>query len=412
MPEQEQSNLSSLRIDREKGKFQTRAKKSGRRKWYYVIGGALLLLVIIVALRGSGATPHVETTTIAQMYPSQLHRVLIASGYVVAQRKASVASKATGRLIALNAVEGDRVHKNQVIAQIENSDIAAALAQARANVEYARATLVQAKAEEQDAGTAFTRSQSLLSAGTISQSEYDIADARNKRARAGVASAEATIRASEAAVRAAMVQMENTYIRAPFDGTVLTKNADVGEVVAPFGAATNSKGAVVMMADMSSLEVEADVSESNIEKISLGQPCEIVLDAFPEQWYRGLVNKIVPTADRAKATVMTKIKFENLDGRVLPEMSAKVSFLDNNFDMKDKNEKPKIVVNVSAVLKKNNQSFVYVVKDLKVSERRISTGEKFENMLEILSGVAAGEKVVLKPTEDFKDGMSVSIDGE
>jgi RND family efflux transporter MFP subunit len=412
MSEQNASSLSSLRIERDKDKFQKRIRRYGRKKWYYIIGGALLLILLMFMMRGSGGAPHVEAAVVAKMYPAQLHRILVASGYVVAQRKANVASKATGRLVALNAVEGDRVRRDEVIARLESSDIVAALAQAKANVENARASLLQAKAEEQDATSAFNRSQALVKAGSISQSEFEIADARAKRARAGVSAAEAGIRAVEAAVRATEVQLENTYIRAPFDGTVLTKNADVGEVVAPFGAATNSKGAVVTMADMASLEVEADVSESNIEKIGPDQPCEIILDAYPEQRYRGSVSKIVPTADRAKATVLTKVRFANLDGRVLPEMSAKVSFLAKDFDLRKFDEAPRIVVNAAAVLRRNNTDVVFVIKEKKLIERRVSLGQKFESMVEILSGVSDGEKVALRPAENFKDGMSVSLDGE
>ena len=412
MAEQDAPNLSSLRIERDNDKFRKRVKRYGRKKWYYLGGGALLLLIIILAVSGTGGTRHVEIVTVTNMYPSQLHRILVASGYVVAQRKAAVASKATGRLVELNAVEGDRVRKNQVIARLESSDIAAAVAQARASVESARAALAQAKAEDQDASTAFSRAEALLKAGSIAQAEFDIAQARANRAKAGIASAEAGIRAAQAAVRAAEVQLENTNIRAPFDGTVLTKNADVGEVVAPFGAATNSKGAVVTMADMSSLEVEADVSESNIEKIVAGQPCEIVLDAFPEQRYPGSVNKIVPTADRAKATVMTKIRFTNLDARVLPEMSAKVSFLDKDYDLAASREPARIVVNASAVLRKNDRVVVFVYTGATLSERPVTLGQRFESLVEIRSGLAAGEKVALKPAGDFTDGMRVTVDGE
>jgi RND family efflux transporter MFP subunit len=326
------------------------------------------------------------------------------------QRKASIASKGTGKLVELNVVEGDVVKKNAVIARIESTDIAAMLAQAKANVELSKASLTQAQAEETDASLTYQRSKALFAAGSMAKSDYDIADARYKRAVALVRQSDAGIRANEAGVRSIEVQFENTIIRAPFDGTVLAKNADVGEMVAPFGAAANARGAVVTIADMSSLEVEADVSETNIQKVFENQPCEISLDAFPDARYSGVVSKIVPTADRAKATVLTKVRFSKIDNRVLPEMSAKVSFLSKDGANMDETEKPKVVVNASAVIVKDGISYVYVVKDKTLSERRVTVGNSFDTVKEILSGVAAGEKVVLKPGKNFKDGKKITLD--
>jgi RND family efflux transporter MFP subunit len=409
MTDNEQSSLSSLQIDRTAPKISA-SKKRPRKLWKYITGGILGVIVLWMIIGALTAAPHVEVTTATLMYPSDAKRILIASGYVVAQRKASVASKGTGRLVELNVVEGDVVKKNAILARIESTDIAAALAQAKANVELSKATLLQAQSEEVDATASFQRSKALFAGGSISKAEYDIADARYKRALATVRQAQAGIRANEAGVRSIEVQFENTMIRAPFDGTVLTKNADVGEVVAPFGASVNARSAVVMMADMSSLEVEADVSETNIQKVFENQPCEITLDAFPDARYRGVVAKIVPTADRAKATVLTKIRFTKLDNRVLPEMSAKVSFLSKDGGAEEAWEKPKVVVNASAVLVKEGVPYVYVVKNDVLSERRVTLGNTFETVREILSGVTAGEKVVLKPEKNFKDGKKIATD--
>lgn len=409
MPDQPVNPLSSLQIDRERTppNGALRRRRGGRLK-YLIIALAVIAIAVLAAILLAPPT-EVQVTSVTTMYSSDLSRVLVASGYVVAQRKAAVASKGTGRLVSLSVVEGDKVVEGQVIAQLESADIEAALRQAKANLELARSSLVQAKAEAQDATATHARSQALLKGGSISQADFDMSDARYKRAMAGITSAEATIRANEAGVRAAEVQLENTTIRAPFTGTVLTKNADVGEVVAPFGAASNSKGAVVTMADMRSLQVEADVSESNIEKIIPDHPCEITLDAFPEKRYRGVVDKIVPTADRAKATVMTKIRFLDLDSRVLPEMSAKVSFLSADAGRRKQDEKPKIVVNSAAVLTRSGKSVVYIVLDNALVERTVQIGERFETMVEIVSGLAPGEKVVVKPAADLKNGMRVTV---
>ncbi|MCL6099540.1 MAG: efflux RND transporter periplasmic adaptor subunit, partial [Bacteroidetes bacterium] len=205
------------------------------------------------------------------------------------------------------------------------------------------------------------------------------------------------------------VAMENTLIRAPFNGTVLTKNADVGEVVAPLGAGANAKAAVVTIADMNSLQAEIDVSESNIEKILLNQDCEIRLDAYPDKAYPGYVAKIVPTADRSKATVMVKVGFKNYDQRVLPEMSAKVVFL-NETTKKEKIEDTKqfLVVPSTAVAKRNGTSIVFVVRDDKAVEVPIITGKDLGGYIEIKSGLVEGDKVIDPVNDKIQEGMKVS----
>lgn len=404
-------NLSSLTIDRGNApRRMVRTPKRGRRRlWLWIAGGVLLLLVILGMSGALSGPPTVLTTSISEVSPAQTRQQLLASGYVVAQRKAAVASKGTGRLVALHVVEGDRVRANQVIAQLESSDMEAAIAQARAAIDNGKALLLQAEAEQADAKAQGGRARNLHAVGSLSQSELDVAEARLKRAEAAVAAARAGIRASEAALRAAEIQRENTRIRAPFDGTVLTKNADVGEVVAPFGAASNSRGAVVTMADMSSLEVEADVSESNIQRIALDQPCEITLDAYPEQRYKGRVSKIVPTADRTKATVMTKVRFLDLDAKVLPEMSAKVTFLDQDADITLVDQPRILTVNPEALVTSEGKTVVFVVREGAVKRVPVTRGRNLGTTVEIQGAVKAGDKVVLQPGADLKDGDAVQI---
>ncbi|MFQ5770982.1 MAG: efflux RND transporter periplasmic adaptor subunit, partial [bacterium] len=242
-----------------------------------------------------------------------------------------------------------------------------------------------------------------------SESDYDIAEARYKSAEAAVAAAKAQIELAQATVVAAEVDVENTNIRAPFDGTVLTKNADIGEMVAPFAASSNSRGAVVTIADMNSLEVEADVSESNIHKVRPGQYCEIILDAFPNHRYPGFVHKIVPTADRAKATVLTKIRFSERDEKVLPEMSAKVNFLARTLKENDHDLAPRTAVSKSAIITRNGEKVVFVVRDNVLIETPISTGKEFGGLIEIIRGVSNGDTVVLNPTDDFSSGLKIKV---
>lgn len=390
--ETKNADLSSLRIDRSNKE----EIKSGKKN-IFIISGIILFLVagyfIITSFLGNSV--QVKLTTAVLQKPGQTTASLNASGYIVAQRKAAIASKGTGRLIFLGVVEGDQVKKNQVIARLEDNDIRAQLEQAKANLKLQQADLVNAL-------NTFNRTKDLFAKGLSSQQELDQTEANYNRILA-------SIEVAKAGVQAAEVALENTLIRAPFDGTVLTKNAEVGEIVAPFGGSTTSKTAVVTIADMNSLLVEADVSESNIEKIIEGQDCEIILDAYPEKSYQGYVFKIVPTADRSKATVMVKVGFKNYDSRVLPEMSAKVAFFTEPVDTSISNQKPILVIPASSVRNENGKSYVFTVSDDKAIKNEIVIGQKLGSYVEVLSGLQSGQKVISTLDEKIKDGVEVKL---
>jgi RND family efflux transporter MFP subunit len=250
----------------------------------------------------------------------------------------------------------------------------------------------------------------LLKDELVPESEYDAAEARYKSAQSSVEAAEANIRAMSAGVQVLEVAVENTYIRAPFDGTVLNKYADEGEMVAPFAAGANARASVLTIADMESLQVEADVSESNIEKVKIGLPCQIILDAYPEKAYHGVVHKIVPTADRSKATVLTKIRFTDRDNLVLPEMSAKVAFLSESYNT-DNNNTSKLAVYSTAIVKRNDKQIAFKImeKENKVEEITVETGSAIGDYLEIKNGLQLGDKVVLNPEKELANGSKVNI---
>jgi RND family efflux transporter MFP subunit len=335
----------------------------------------------------------VQLVSAALTSPSQADAVLTASGYVVARRKAAVASKGTGTLVYLAVEEGDRVKKGQVIARLDDSDVMATLRRARENLRVAEADLEDAKKD-------YERKRSVIAKRAISQADYDAAEARYKRV-------VATIEAAKFAVREAEVAVQNTRIIAPFDGTVLKKNADVGEIVAPLAGAVSSRAAVVTIADMSSLEVEADVSEANITRVFSEQNCEIALDAYPQHRYPGVVSNIVPTADRAKATVLVKIKFKQYDERVLPEMSAKISFLAAGKIADAENIKPILTVPATAVAKRDGREVVFQIKDNRAVELPVTTGRKLANAVEITSGLKDGDRVIGKVDERIRAGAKV-----
>ena len=398
-------DLDQLKID--KTAIAPRRGTSRSRR-YWIVG--ILLVALAAGLFFSGLlrpAATVEIVSVQQTYPSQGFTLLNASGYVVAQRKAAVASKATGRLVWLGVEEGSIVRQGEVLARIENDDVLAGQSQADANLNNSRTLLDQTKAELHDAELSFKRVKALLSEGIVSAADFDAAQARYRKARAAVAGAEANIRAASAALDAAKVAVEFTSIRAPFDAVVLTKNADVGDIVTPLGAAADAKAAVVTIADMSSLQAEVDVSESNLEKVRVGQPCEIQLDAFPDLRFRGVVHMVVPTADRSKATVLVKVKFVDFDKRILPEMSAKVAFLTRSIGAGE--QEPRTTVNPDAVVERNGRKLVFLVKDNRVVESPVELGARIGDTVEVKSGVKAGDSVVVHPADNLRDGSRISI---
>jgi RND family efflux transporter MFP subunit len=397
--------LSRLKIDRSVKAFRPARK---RRFLYFALALFIGAMVGFLDMEGylSPAVP-VEITTVSQIYPSQTLSQLNATGYVVAQRKAAVASKITGRLVELMVEEGSPVKEGQVIARLENEDAIAARDQAEANFKVAQANLEQAKAELEEATRAFHRNEDLVAKDYISRSEFDVSEARYKRAEAAVAAAEAAVRASSAALQGARVALDYSLIKAPFDAVVLTKNADIGDIITPLGAAANAKAAVVTIADLGSLQVEADVSETNLGLVRVGQPCEIQLDALPDSRFRGIVHAIVPTADRSKATVMVKVRFVEKDRRILPEMRAKVIFLSRA--IKKEEQKLRTAVHPSAVLNHDGKNYVFLIQGDHVVEKAIRRGERLNDLVEILEGVKAGDRVVARSPKKLKNGSRIKV---
>jgi HlyD family secretion protein len=396
-------DLSKLTIARDQKAFS--GKKRGRKKWWIIAALAVTAIGAFVALRGGG-TAQVESGVVASAYPAQAITALNATGRVTAQRKAAVSTKATGRLEFLGVLEGSVVKEGDILARIENKDVTATQDQARASVRAAKANLEQGLAEMRDAQSNLTRSEDLAKKNFISGATLDTAKARYDKAKAAVASLNGAIGVAEANLRATAVSVEQTLIRAPFDGVVLTKNANVGDIITPFSSAADSKGAVVNMADMSTLEVEADVSETSISKISVGQPVQIQLDAFPDLRIPGKVSRTVPTVDRSKATLLVKIEFVERDPRVLPDMSAKVSFLTRALTEAEK--KPVTAVQAAAVTKRDGKDVVFLIEENIAKQTAVTVAGKIGDLVQV-TGVKPGDKVVITPNEKLKDGAAVAI---
>lgn len=403
-------DINSLRIHRD-APSTPNGHSSQRRSmkpiiWSLAAIVALAILGFVVSTLLS-SPEEVQVGSVSMTLPSQANSVLTASGYVVASRKAAVGSKGTGRLMWLGVEEGSHVKQGQIIGRLEAVDVQATLEQAQASLSAAEATLENGKAALVNADSNYRREKILYSKQLASSADLVSAEAAYKQAQAQVHTEEANIQLAQKGVQAAQVQVEFTNIRAPFDGTVLTKDADVGDIITPFGAASGSRADIVSLADMTSLDAEVDVSESNLELVHVGQPCQIALDAVPEKQYRGIVHMIVPTADRSKATVLTKVDFLDKDDRVLPEMSLKVSFLKDSSQVDSSG--PKLTVPASAIISKDGKKMVFVVSGDHVVETPVMLGESVGNGLEVKSGLKDGDKVVLSPADKLKNGTKVKV---
>jgi len=398
-----------------------------RRGWWPWLLAALLLGAAAFYFLGTRKV-EVQSSAVMSAFPSAQYAKLTASGYVVAQRRAAVSSKATGRLVDLRVREGSVVKAGELIGRLDDSDVQAAMQAARANVGMAEAGIGQAVAGQSQAAVELGNAEaelrrlaSLEQQGFISPQALDSARRRVDAARAAVASAQAGRASAQGSVAMAKAQVQvqevnraNTEIRAPFDGVVLVKNANVGDMITPFSSAAGSQGAVVTVADMGTLEVEADVSESNVGQVRIDMPVEIVLDALPGKRFRGSVVRIVPTVDRAKATVMTKVRFEQLTPEILPEMSAKVVFMTQR--PTDVDFQPVVAVNPKTVVQRDGSAQVWRIvgagEALTVQPLTVSTGRMLGDALEITGGgLKAGERLVLEPDVKLQPGAAVKVAG-
>lgn len=378
-PLNKSADLSALRIDRE-GEPRPR-----RLVWAAVATlcvAAVAALFLLARTKGLALRPpEITTTRVALVTPTQASTVLTASGYIVARSKAEISPKTVGRVAWLNLEEGQKVRKGELVARLESQELEAQKRQYAASKDQVAAQLENARRERE-------RARALLDQRIGSQQAFDAADAQVRALAAQVAAVEQQVRYTDELIK-------NAAIYAPIDGVVTVKKAFLGETVAPqgFGGAGSAGATFAVIVDLSSLEMEADINEQNVSKLSIGQPAEVALDAYPDKPYKGRLRQIVPTADRQKGSVKVKIEISGKDARVLPEMSCRVVFL-NPAAKVDEKAKPKVMVPAASLVEVAGQKGVLVVANDKAVFRPLVLGPAAGTQVEVASGAAGGEEIV------------------
>ena len=430
-------DLASLRLP-DSGSL----KSARRRRWPWA-AGVMLLIVVILMWRSAGAAIEVSTVTPTIHTGTNLLAgtpVLTASGYVVARRRAVVSAKIQGRLSELHVEEGARVEEGQVFARLESADFQAAVSRARAQLQQADAQISAARALIASAEASFNRAsvdrgeaarqlqvaERLAKEEILPTDQLDAARSRVKVAEAAVEQARAEQQRARADLERANAEraravadvgynealLQNTVIRAPFTGTVVRKMAEVGESVAPIPPGVNistASGAIVALADLDTLEVEVDVAEANVARLQSNQPAEVVVEAFPERKYQGVLRQVIPTADRTRATVMVKVTILDKDANLKPEMSAKVTFVEPTKTAVAAQPERVVVVPAAAVITREGASQVFTIVDGLAQPKIVKVGGKRQDGVIVTEGLDGKETIVSAPPASLKAGDRVKV---
>ncbi len=402
--------LNQLRIDR--------TAATGRRRYRRA---AIAVVVLLVAVAGSlwlalaqSNAPTVRTAVArgAAQTPGAA-TVLDASGYVTARRQATVSAKITGKIVEVLLEEGMRVEEGAVLARLDDTEARAQLALARAQLAAVRTQVAEVQAQLVQAERDYTRQEELYRRELVSAQSIDAARAQRDMLRARLAITSEQIKVAQESVDVAQVQMDNTVIRAPFTGVVVTKAAQPGEMISPISAGGGfTRTGIGTIVDMDSLEIQVDVNEAYIGRVVPGQPVEAVLNAYPDWKIPGSVIATIPTADRSKATVKVRIAIAKKDPRILPDMGVRVSFLGaaGTAGAPGAAARPAgVLVPVEAIRTEGAQSVVFVYAGDRVQRRAVTLGPVVSGQRQLLTGVRDGEQVVLSPPASLKDGDAVTV---
>jgi len=411
MPEDDR--LASLQIDR--------SEEGRRRVW-----PAILIAALVVAAVSTASwfwlfrprTPEVTTAVAREVQVGQEATVLNASGYVTARRQATISSKVTGRVLEVLIEEGMEVEEDQVMARLDDSNARVSLGLAEAELGAARTALVETEVRRDEAEVDLNRMKELVERRVSSESELDRAQASFDSLVARIEQQRTQIEVAVQRVAVWQQEIDDRTIRAPFAGVVVSKNAQPGEMISPLSAGgAFTRTGIATVVDMSSLEIEVDVNESYINRVRAGQAVEATLDAYADWQIPAHVIAIVPTADRQRATVRVRIGFEQLDPRILPDMGVKVAFRESAGQPGEMPAdtgqatmpRPGIIVPPGAIRKEGSRDIVFVVRDDAVERRAVTLGDPIDQDVVVVSGLAAGERVVVDGPEDLADGDLVRV---
>lgn len=377
---------------------------------------ALTLLVGGVGLWlgwGRLRPPVVQTTVARAAAPGGgAGSVLDASGYVTARLQATVSAKITGKVTEVLIEEGMRVREGAVLARLDDTEARAALGLAQAQLVAARSQLAEVRAQLEQAERDYVRQQGLYDRQLVSPQSLDAALAQRDMLRARLANLQEQIKVAQESVAVAQVQLDNTVIRAPFSGVVVAKSAQPGEMISPISAGGGfTRTGIGTIVDMDSLEIQVDVNESYINRVTPGQPVEATLNAYPDWKIPGEVIAIIPTADRSKATVKVRIAIKTRDPRIVPDMGVRVGFLESKPAGTAPAPPPAgVPVPAEAVRPEGGDGIVFVVTDgKKVERRRVTLGPDVAGQRRVVSGLREGERVVLAPPPGLEDGQAVRL---
>jgi RND family efflux transporter MFP subunit len=402
------ADLGSLRIhDRHRS-----GGKTGKRLGYAsaVLGAIVVIAGLAYAFRNQ--TPAVEVVTAQKPEAGGRSAILNASGYVTPRRRATIAAKITGRVTGVFFDEGTHVHAGQLLATLDDSDTKRALDSAKADRDASQAAIADFQVQLKFAQIQLRRADQLQKAGVQTQEQLDSASTNADSLKAKIELAKQQVQSSEARIREAQQAVDNCVINAPYDGIVVSKDAQVGEMVSPISAGGGfTRTGIATIVDMNSNEIEVDVNESYIARVKDRQKVTAILDAYPNWEIPSHVRTVIPTADRQKATVKVRISFDKLDPRILPDMGIKVTFLSDEPVKKVDAAAPVVValLPADAVHDESGKKVVFLVKNDRLERCAVSVGSTQGSQTEILSGIVAGDAVVVRGPANMQDGQAVQI---
>ncbi len=401
------ADLSALKID----EHSRRSNRGGFLRWFAILIGVVVIGAgVFFALQKKVSPVEVVSAHTTNPSQSQGATILNASGYVTPRRRSTVAAKITARVEQIYAEEGMHVKAGQVLAILDQSDYRVRLNSAIADRDSTRAALNDLQVNLKNAEVELHRNEELNKSGVTTQEALDNARTSVNSYRARIAAAQEAVQAADSKIKVAQQDLDNCTVVSPFDGVVVSKDAQRGEMVSPISAGGGfTRTGIATVVDMNSNEVEVDVNESYIGRVYEHQPVMSTLDAYPDWQIPSHVRTIIPTADRQKATVKVRISFDKLDPRILPDMGVKVAFLEEQKPQDKKQPEHAILLPKDAVRQADGSTIVYVFRDGKAERRAVRTGGTKGDDQEILAGLTDGEQVIVKGPADLHDGQNVAI---